>query len=192
MMVLYNNTTDDGSTDLFTQVMMSQCANTIKRVSFDLGGNAPYIVFNSADVPLAVHGLLASKYCNTGQTCISPNRILVQSGIHDAFVEKLAASVAQLRQGEAFTEGVQQGPLINEQGVSKVGHHTHAHTHARTHACTHARTYTHTHTHTHTRTHAHSRTHTHRHTRNIHTHANHRCINTCIYTRSLKHLHKLA
>lgn len=115
---------------------MSQCGSTVKRVSLELGGNAPFIVFNSADIQLAVKGVLASKFRNTGQTCISPNRLLVQSDVHDTFVEELAAAVASLKQGEPFTEGVQQGPLINEQGVQKASVHTNFTRSISTYMCT--------------------------------------------------------
>lgn len=105
------------------KVLMSQCSQTIKRISLELGGNAPLIVFNSADVKVAVRGAIASKFRNTGQTCICPNRLLVQSGIHDEFVEKLSEAVSQLRIGDPFEEGMQQGPLVNQMAVEKVERH---------------------------------------------------------------------
>ncbi|MDX3895607.1 NAD-dependent succinate-semialdehyde dehydrogenase [Pusillimonas sp.] len=108
-----------GSTEV-GRLLMAQCAPTIKKLSLELGGNAPFIVFDDADVDAAVEGAIASKYRNTGQTCVCSNRFLVQAGIHDEFVEKLARTVAALRVGDGMEEGVAQGPLINEAAVSKV------------------------------------------------------------------------
>ena len=102
------------------QLLMSQCANTVKRISLELGGNAPLIIFNSADVKLAVQGTVGMKFRNTGQTCICPNRILVQSGVHDEYIQELSKAVSQLKAGDPFLEGVKQGPLINEKAVEKV------------------------------------------------------------------------
>lgn len=102
------------------QTLMRQCADTIKRVSLELGGNAPFIVFDSADVEQAVAATLASKYRHTGQTCICANRVLVQRGIHDQFVDRLVSAVSKLVQGDPLNEASQQGPLINEPAIQKV------------------------------------------------------------------------
>ncbi len=111
-----------GSTEIGQQ-LMAQCADTVKKVSLELGGNAPFIVFNDADIDQAVAGAMISKYRNTGQTCVCANRFIVQAGVYDAFAEKLAAAVAQLKVGNGLEEGVQQGPLINEQALNKVEQH---------------------------------------------------------------------
>jgi succinate-semialdehyde dehydrogenase/glutarate-semialdehyde dehydrogenase len=95
----------------------------VKKISLELGGNAPFIVFDDADIDAAVEGAVASKYRNTGQTCICTNRFLVQSAVHDEFVEKLAKKVAQLKVGSGFEEGVAQGPLIEMAAVEKVEEH---------------------------------------------------------------------
>ena len=108
-----------GSTEV-GKLLMRQCAETVKKVSLELGGNAPFIVFDDADLDAAIEGVLASKYRNTGQTCVCANRILVQEGIHDAFAEKLAEKVKGLRVGIGSEEGVAQGPLINEEALQKV------------------------------------------------------------------------
>lgn len=100
--------------------LMAQCAPTIKRLSLELGGNAPFIVFDDADLEAAVAGAIASKYRNSGQTCVCANRFLIQDGIHDAFAERLAAAVANLKVGNGLDFGVQQGPLIDEAALSKV------------------------------------------------------------------------
>jgi succinate-semialdehyde dehydrogenase/glutarate-semialdehyde dehydrogenase len=105
------------------KMLMEQCAATVKKVSLELGGNAPFIVFNDADLDAAVEGTIASKYRNTGQTCVCANRILVQDGVYDAFAEKLAKRVAGLKVGEGFTEGVVQGPLIDDNALAKVEEH---------------------------------------------------------------------
>lgn len=105
------------------QLLMSQCAATIKRLSLELGGNAPFIVFDDADLELAIHGVMLSKFRNAGQTCVCANRILVQDGIYDRFAERLSAEVAKLKVGDAFTPGVTLGPLINEAAVDKVRRH---------------------------------------------------------------------
>lgn len=111
-----------GSTEI-GQTLMAQCAETVKKVSLELGGNAPFIVFDDADLTQAVAGAVASKYRNSGQTCICANRFLIQAGIYQAFAEKLAEAVAQLKVGNGLTEGVQQGPLIDEAAVKKVETH---------------------------------------------------------------------
>ena len=108
-----------GSTEV-GRLLMAQCAPTIKKLSLELGGNAPFIVFDDADVDAAVKGAIASKYRNTGQTCVCSNRFLVQAGIHDEFVEKLAQAVALMQVGDGMADGVVQGPLINEAAVRKV------------------------------------------------------------------------
>ena len=111
-----------GSTEV-GRVLMEQCAPTIKKLSLELGGNAPFIVFDDADLDAAVEGAMASKYRNTGQTCVCANRILVQSSVYDAFAEKLAARVGELKVGFGLDEGVTQGPLIDESAVEKVESH---------------------------------------------------------------------
>jgi len=108
-----------GSTEV-GRLLMAQCAPTIKKLSLELGGNAPFIVFDDADLDAAVAGAIASKYRNTGQTCVCSNRFLVQTGIYEAFAGKLAAAVAALPVGQGFEAGVMQGPLINEAAVVKV------------------------------------------------------------------------
>lgn len=102
--------------------LMAQCAPTVKRLSLELGGNAPFIVFNDADLDAAVKGALASKYRNAGQTCVCANRLLVQDEVYEAFTAKLVAAVAALQVGHGMTEGTQIGPLINEAAVNKVEH----------------------------------------------------------------------
>ena len=103
---------------------MEQCASTIKKVSLELGGNAPFIVFDDADLDAAVEGALASKYRNSGQTCVCVNRFLVQDGVYDQFARKLAAAVEQrLKVGNGMEDGVAQGPLINQAAVEKVEAH---------------------------------------------------------------------
>jgi succinate-semialdehyde dehydrogenase / glutarate-semialdehyde dehydrogenase len=104
-------------------LLLAQCAPTIKKTSMELGGNAPFIVFDDADLDAAVQGAMASKYRNTGQTCVCANRFLVQAGIYDAFAEKLAAEVAKLKVGRGTDAGVTQGPLISENAVRKVREH---------------------------------------------------------------------
>lgn len=112
-----------GSTDT-GKYLMEQCAGTMKKLSLELGGNAPFIVFDDADLDAAVEGTIASKYRNTGQTCICANRILVQEGVYDAYAEKLAKAVRkQLKVGNGLDKGVSQGPLIDEDAVSKVEAH---------------------------------------------------------------------
>lgn len=102
------------------KLLMRQCADTMKKLSLELGGNAPFIVFDDADLDAAVAGALASKYRNAGQTCVCANRILVQAGIYDAFAEKLTAAVKAFKVGDGMSEGAQIGPLINPAAASKV------------------------------------------------------------------------
>ncbi len=111
-----------GSTEVGKQ-LMAQCAGTVKKVSFELGGNAPFIVFDDADLEAAVAGAMASKYRNTGQTCVCANRFLVQDGVYDAFAQRLADAVGKLKVGSGLTEGVQQGPLIDMRALEKVEFH---------------------------------------------------------------------
>ena len=111
-----------GSTEIGRQ-LLAQCAPTIKKVSMELGGNAPFIVFDDADLDAAVDGAIASKYRNTGQTCVCANRLYVQAGVYDAFVEKLAAAVAKLKVGPGIEPGVTQGPLIDHAAVKKMEEH---------------------------------------------------------------------
>ena len=108
-----------GSTEV-GKLLMRQSASTVKKVSLELGGNAPFIIFDDADLDAAVKGAIASKFRNMGQTCVCANRFLVQDGVYDAFAEKLAKAVAALKVGDGFAEGVQQGPLISEDAVEKV------------------------------------------------------------------------
>ncbi|KAA8561951.1 Glutarate-semialdehyde dehydrogenase DavD [Pseudomonas extremaustralis] len=105
------------------QLLMSQCAATIKRLSLELGGNAPFIVFDDADLDLAIAGVMQSKFRNAGQTCVCANRILVQDGIYDRFAERLCAAVAELKVGNGLQSGVTIGPLINAAAVDKVARH---------------------------------------------------------------------
>ena len=111
-----------GSTDV-GRVLMEQCAPTIKKLGFELGGNAPFIVFDDADLDAAVKGAMASKFRNTGQTCVCANRLLVQDGVYDAFAEKYAAAVKGLKVGDGVDDGVTAGPLINKAAVAKVQEH---------------------------------------------------------------------
>ncbi|WP_319532413.1 NAD-dependent succinate-semialdehyde dehydrogenase [uncultured Cohaesibacter sp.] len=104
-------------------ILMRQCADGIKKMSLELGGNAPFIVFDDADLDAAVDGAMIAKYRNNGQTCVCANRIYVQSGVYDAFAEKLTAAVSKLKPGNGFDEGVTTGPLINEDAVQKVEAH---------------------------------------------------------------------
>jgi succinate-semialdehyde dehydrogenase/glutarate-semialdehyde dehydrogenase len=105
------------------KLLMEQSAATVKKVSLELGGNAPFIVFDDADLDAAVEGAIASKFRNMGQTCVCANRILVQEGVYDAFAKKLSDRVAQMKVGPGAEEGVLQGPLINEAGLAKVEAH---------------------------------------------------------------------
>jgi len=108
-----------GST-IVGKLLLKQASSTVKRVSMELGGDAPFIVFNDADLDAAVAGAMSSKYRNSGQTCVCANRIFVQSGVYDQFAEKLAAKARQIKVGHGFDEGVQQGPLINQAALEKV------------------------------------------------------------------------
>lgn len=108
-----------GSTEV-GRLLMQQCAPSIKKLALELGGNAPFIVFDDADIDAAVEGAMASKYRNAGQTCVCANRFFVQEGIYDVFVERLAARAATIRVGNGFEEGVQQGPLIDADALAKV------------------------------------------------------------------------
>ena len=108
-----------GSTEVGKQ-LMRQCASTVKKLSLELGGNAPFIVFDDADLDAAVKGAMASKFRNMGQTCVCANRFLVQDAIYDAFAEKLAKAVAALKVGNGMMQGIDQGPLINMAAVEKV------------------------------------------------------------------------
>lgn len=107
-----------GSTEI-GKLLMRQCASTVKKVSLELGGNAPFIVFDDADLESAADGAMLSKFRNMGQTCVCANRLLVQDKVHDAFAEKLAARVANLKLGNGLDAGVTQGPLINMEAVEK-------------------------------------------------------------------------
>jgi len=111
-----------GSTEI-GKILIEQCAKTVKKVGMELGGNAPFIVFDDADLDKAVQGAMASKYRNAGQTCVCANRIYVQDGVYDAFAEKLAAEVAKLKVGRGTETGVTTGPLINKAAVEKVEEH---------------------------------------------------------------------
>ncbi|CAN7628229.1 NAD-dependent succinate-semialdehyde dehydrogenase [Variovorax paradoxus] len=111
-----------GSTEV-GRILMSQCAPTVKKLSLELGGNAPFLVFDDADVDSAVEGAMASKYRNAGQTCVCANRLYVQEGIYDAFVQKFAARVKALKVGNGFEDGVVQGPLIEDAAIDKVQRH---------------------------------------------------------------------
>ena len=111
-----------GSTEI-GKILMEQCASTVKKVGMELGGNAPFIVFDDADLDAAVAGAMASKYRNAGQTCVCANRLLVQDGVYDAFAEKLAEAVAKMKVGNGVEDGVTTGPLINKAAVDKVLEH---------------------------------------------------------------------
>ena len=111
-----------GSTEV-GRILMKQCAPTIKKMSLELGGNAPFIVFDDADIDSAVEGAMISKYRNAGQTCVCANRLYVQDKVYDPFVEKLAAKVAAIRVGNGFEAGINQGPLIDEGAFAKVESH---------------------------------------------------------------------
>ncbi|MBK9594730.1 MAG: NADP-dependent succinate-semialdehyde dehydrogenase [Rhodocyclales bacterium] len=111
-----------GSTEV-GRLLMAQCAPTIKKLSLELGGNAPLIIFDDADLDAAVEGALASKYRNTGQTCVCANRLLVQDGIHDAFAARLAEAAKKMKVGAGTEAGVLQGPLIDAQALAKVEEH---------------------------------------------------------------------
>ena len=111
-----------GSTEVGRK-LIEQCAPTVKKVSMELGGNAPFIVFDDADLDAAVEGAIASKYRNAGQTCVCANRLYVQSGVYDAFAQKLADAVGQLHVGNGIDPGVTQGPMIDTKAVEKVEEH---------------------------------------------------------------------
>ncbi len=111
-----------GSTEV-GRILLRQAADQVMKCSMELGGNAPFIVFDDADLDAAVKGAVAAKYRNTGQTCVCANRIYVQDGVYDAFAEKLAAAVAEMKVGDGLDEGSQLGPLINEDAVAKVEEH---------------------------------------------------------------------
>ena len=111
-----------GSTEVGKK-LMTQCAGTVKKLSLELGGNAPFIVFDDADLDAAVQGALASKYRNTGQTCVCANRLLIQAGVYDEFAKRLKSVVAQLRVGDGLKGVTDQGPLIDAKAVTKVEEH---------------------------------------------------------------------
>ncbi|HWN75931.1 MAG TPA: aldehyde dehydrogenase family protein, partial [Candidatus Udaeobacter sp.] len=111
-----------GSTEV-GKVLMAQCAATIKKLSLELGGNAPFIVFEDADLDAAVEGAIASKYRNTGQTCVCTNRVLVQESVYDVFAEKLVTAVKKLKPAPGLEAGASQGPLIDNAAVEKVESH---------------------------------------------------------------------
>ena len=119
---LVRKLTFTGSTEVGAK-LLAQCAPTIKKTSMELGGNAPFIVFDDADLDAAVAGAMASKYRNTGQTCVCANRILVQDGVYDAFAAKLKTAVEAMKVGNGMEPGVSQGPLINADAVKKVEEH---------------------------------------------------------------------
>lgn len=119
---LVRKLTFTGSTEVGRK-LMEQCAPTIKKLSLELGGNAPFIVFDDADLDAAVSGAMASKYRNSGQTCVCTNRIYAQAGVYDAFVEKLAEAAKALKVGKGIDEGTEQGPLIDANAVSKIEEH---------------------------------------------------------------------
>jgi succinate-semialdehyde dehydrogenase/glutarate-semialdehyde dehydrogenase len=105
------------------KILMRQCADTVKKMSMELGGNAPFIVFDGADIDAAVEGAMIAKYRNNGQTCVCANRIYVQAGVYDEFADKLKAKTQELVVGNGFADGVTTGPLINEAAVAKVEDH---------------------------------------------------------------------
>jgi succinate-semialdehyde dehydrogenase/glutarate-semialdehyde dehydrogenase len=111
-----------GSTEI-GKLLMAQCSRTMKKVSLELGGNAPFIVFDDADLDAAVAGAIASKYRNTGQTCVCANRLLVQKGVYEAFTHKLVAAVQKLRVGDGLAGETEQGPLIDAAALRKVEEH---------------------------------------------------------------------
>ena len=119
---LVRKLTFTGSTEVGAK-LLAMCAPTIKKTSMELGGNAPFIVFDDADLDAAVLGAMASKYRNSGQTCVCANRILVQEGVYDAFAAKLKTAVEALKVGNGMEQGVTQGPLINPEAVTKVEEH---------------------------------------------------------------------
>ncbi len=111
-----------GSTEV-GRILAAQCAPTIKKLSLELGGNAPFIVFDDADIDSAIEGAMISKYRNAGQTCVCANRLYVQEGVYDAFVDKLAAKTQTIKVGNGFEAGINQGPMIDDQAVAKVERH---------------------------------------------------------------------
>jgi succinate-semialdehyde dehydrogenase/glutarate-semialdehyde dehydrogenase len=111
-----------GSTEV-GRILARQCAPTVKKISLELGGNAPFIVFDDADLDSAVEGAMISKYRNAGQTCVCANRLYAQDGVYERFVEKLAAKASAIRVGNGFEAGVAQGPLIDQQAMDKVERH---------------------------------------------------------------------
>lgn len=111
-----------GSTEV-GKILMAQCASTVKKVSLELGGNAPFIVFEDADLDAAVEGAIVSKYRNTGQTCVCANRLLVQASVYEEFADRLAAAVDRLKVGSGLDEGVTQGPLIDMAAIEKIERH---------------------------------------------------------------------
>lgn len=111
-----------GSTEV-GRILATQCAPTIKKLSLELGGNAPFIVFDDADIDSAIEGAIAAKYRNAGQTCVCANRFYVQEGVYDAFVNKLAAKAQDIKVGNGFEAGVNQGPIIDDQAIAKIERH---------------------------------------------------------------------
>jgi succinate-semialdehyde dehydrogenase / glutarate-semialdehyde dehydrogenase len=111
-----------GSTEIGKK-LMAQCAATVKKISLELGGNAPFMVFDDADLDAAVQGAIASKYRNTGQTCVCANRLLVQAGVYDEFARKLTDAVGKLRVGDGLAGATDQGPLIDAKAVAKIEEH---------------------------------------------------------------------
>jgi succinate-semialdehyde dehydrogenase/glutarate-semialdehyde dehydrogenase len=116
---LVRKLTFTGSTEI-GKILIQKCAATVKKVSMELGGNAPFIVFDDADIDRAVEGAVIAKYRNSGQTCVCTNRFLVQAGVYEQFVEKFAAATAKLKVGPGLEDGTTQGPLIDEKAVGKV------------------------------------------------------------------------
>jgi succinate-semialdehyde dehydrogenase/glutarate-semialdehyde dehydrogenase len=119
---LVRKVTFTGSTEV-GKLLLRQCADTVKKVSLELGGNSPFLVFDDADLDAAAEGAVACKFRNTGQTCVCANRILVQDGVYEAFVQRFAAKVAALKVGNGFEPGVQQGPLIDHSAVERLELH---------------------------------------------------------------------
>ena len=111
-----------GSTEV-GRILAAQCAPTIKKLSLELGGNAPFIVFDDADIDSAVEGAMLSKYRNAGQTCVCANRLYVQDGVYDSFVAKLAAKAKTIKVGNGFDPGVNQGPMIDARALAKIDRH---------------------------------------------------------------------
>ena len=111
-----------GSTEV-GKLLMQQCAGTVKKLSLELGGNAPFIVFDDADIDSAVEGAMVSKYRNAGQTCVCANRILVQDGVYDAFTKQLAETAGAMKVADGFEPGAVIGPLIDMKAVEKVAAH---------------------------------------------------------------------